>query len=168
MSQSLKRFNKKFKRSSTEEVEIFDDSNYDQQLEDLQHLVRTYKNVRPFYSVDPRQEYKGGQNILEQIEYRILHEEARFIGVKLYAPVGYSPTDPILMGEGNGDCVYKFCIENKIPVTVHCSNSGFACLSKELIVRGHINWDKKIKTVDDEKIKFRRNFLGLKTNEANP
>lgn len=160
----VKAFEDSFKVKSKEEVELFDDSNYELQINELEALADKYNYVKPFFCIDPRREHKDGMNLVELINEKVVN--GKFIGVKMYAPVGFSPTDPALMGDGTKKGVYQFCIENNIPITVHCSDSGFACLSKELTVRGHMNLDNKIFAAPVLSHKFDTHFLGFKPDEA--
>ncbi|MEN8117743.1 MAG: hypothetical protein ABFS16_12230 [Bacteroidota bacterium] len=134
----VKDFHKSFERKSDEEVEIFDDANYEQQIADLEFLAGKYKNIKPFFSVDPRREYKGNVNMADKIKEKILVDDAKFSGIKIYAPAGFSPTDPVLMGTKKQQGIYALCEQNRIPITVHNSNSGFACFSSVLKVRGDV------------------------------
>lgn len=147
--------------------DVFNANNFEQQIKDLEDLSQNDR-VKPFFSIDPRRYYKGHLNLINLIQEKVLSPDAKFIGVKLYAPAGFSPTDPILYGtEDSDEGVYKFCMENKIPITVHCSDSGFACTSRFLKVRGHINQNDSIKFYKDfEKIKFRTKFFSIKAAEA--
>ena len=91
----VKQFEDSFDRKSDEEVEIFDNANYAQQIADLEYLAGEYKTIKPFFSVDPRREYKGKVNLVDKLKEKIIAEDGRFAGVKLYAPAGFSPTDPV-------------------------------------------------------------------------
>ena len=162
----IENFYKNFKVRTDKEVEIFDDANYEKQILDLEHLVKNYPNVKPFFSVDPRQEYKDGLNTIDNLKQKLLGPDAKFKGVKLYAPVGFSPTDAVLMGTKNQQGVYDFCEKNNIPVTVHCSNSGFACLSTNLKVNGHLYLYKKAVRFTREEFTFHYKFLGKNVGEA--
>lgn len=155
----LQAFEDGFNIKSKEEVEIFDNANYDLQLKELKELANDYDNVKPFYCVDPRRQRKDGKNILEELEEHVLN--GPFVGVKMYAPVGFSPTDPILMGTGNDIGVYGWCVKHSIPITVHCSNSGFACLSRRLDVYGHINLKGQIFAAPVAPHKFDIDFLSI-------
>ena len=163
--EQVKEFNKNFDGKSDEEVEIFDDANYEQQLADLEFLAEKYETIRPFFSIDPRREYKDGVNMAEKLKEKLLDENARFSGVKLYAPAGFSPTDPILMGTQNQEGIYAICEKNKIPITVHNSNAGFACLSTVLQVRGHVNLNQMVVKVNGP-LTFENKFFSLKASEA--
>jgi len=134
----VKLFYKSFEGKSDEEVELFDNANYAQQIEDLEYLAGKYKTIRPFFSVDPRREYKGKINTIENLKQKLLGNKAKFAGIKLYAPAGFSPTDPVLMGTAHQKGVYQLCVENNIPITAHNSNSGFACFSTILNVKGYV------------------------------
>ena len=162
----LKKFAKKFDKKSDEEVEIFDDANYAQQIIDLEFLSEKYSSVKPFFSVDPRREYKAGTKMLNLVQEKILDKNAKFAGIKLYSPAGFSPTDPVLMGNDTQEGIYSLCEKNKIPLTVHNSNAGFACLSKELLLNGHIYLNDEIKLVDNYKHTFEYDFFSFKTSEA--
>jgi len=163
----LKDFNKKFDRKSDKEVEIFDDANFHQQIADLEHLASNEKYseiILPFFSVDPRREYHGEINTIENLKQKLTGPGAKFKGVKLYAPAGFSPSDPILMGTEDQKGVYEFCIENDIPITVHNSNAGFACFSNVLNVRGHVNLNDAILQING-RITFNNRLFCLRLKE---
>jgi predicted TIM-barrel fold metal-dependent hydrolase len=158
-------FNKSFMKKPDKDVEIFDHANYDQQISDLEYLAGKYKTILPFFSVDPRREYKGGINMLKKVKEKLLSPGARFAGIKLYAPAGFSPTDPVLMGNTNDKGIYAICQENNIPITVHNSNAGFACLSSVLKVRGQVFLNGNI-FLPEKPIKFRYNFFSPRAGDA--
>lgn len=162
---NVKEFNKSFDKKSDDEVEIFDNANYDQQIIDLEYLAGKYKTIRPFFSVDPRREYKGKINTIDNLEQKLLRADAKFSGVKLYAPAGFSPTDPVLMGTPGQKGVYELCQENSIPITVHNSNAGFACLSTVLNVRGHVYLKGAVVELNGP-ITFENKFFSTKASEA--
>ena len=161
----VKEFNKSFDKKSDDEVEIFDDANFDQQIADLEYLSEKYDTIRPFFSVDPRREYKGEINTIENLKQKLLGNNPKFAGIKLYAPAGFSPTDPVLMGTTKQKGVYALCEEHKIPITVHNSNAGFACLSTILKVRGHVLLNDTVVKLNSP-IKFENKFFSLKASEA--
>jgi predicted TIM-barrel fold metal-dependent hydrolase len=130
-------------------------------------MVNKYSNIKPFFSIDPRREYKGGPLTLETIKEKILAPNAKFFGIKLYSPAGFSPTDPILMGTDNQPGMFELCEKHNIPITAHNSNSGFACFSTYLKVKGDINWEGSIEKVD-KTIKFKNQFIGLKVDGKKP
>ena len=158
----IKKLEKSIKKKTDSDELFFDDSNYYQQIIDLEALAGVYKNVKPFFSVDPRQETRGKTNVVEKLKEKILSKDAKFYGVKLYAPAGFSPTNPVLMGPKG---MYAFCEANKIPITVHNSNSGFSCFSKELKVRGHIFRGNKVEKTRDT-ITFEHDFFSKKIGLA--
>jgi predicted TIM-barrel fold metal-dependent hydrolase len=83
-----------------------------------------------------------------------------FIGVKLYTPNGYSPTDPLLFGSaGKDDCVYKYCEKNKIPVTVHNSYGGFATFMDSVEVTGDVYTSAGLKYLKKELYHFRTKLM---------
>lgn len=135
---NIKAFYKSFEKRSDEEVEIFDNANYVQQIEDLEALAKENKLVKPFFSIDPRREYKGNVNLIDKLKEKVVDPNGLFSGVKIYAPAGFSPTDPILMGTSKQQGIYDLCQQNNIPITVHNSNGGFACFSSILKVRGDV------------------------------
>ena len=161
----IKEFHKSIDRKSVKEMEIFDDGNYEQQVIELEYLAAKNKNIRPFFSVDPRREYSGQANMIALLEDKLLMPDAQFAGIKLYTPAGFSPTDPILMGTSKQKGVYEFCIENKIPITVHNSNAGFACFSRFLRVRGDVYHHNVVMSIDNV-VKFHYDFFSLKAADA--
>jgi len=68
--------------------------------------------IIPFTHFDPRND-----DALELTQKYVL--EHGFKGVKIYPPMGYNPSDPILDG------IYRFCDEhvNGLPVMTHCSGA---------------------------------------------
>lgn len=111
--------------------------------------------VYPFLSADPRQ-----PNILQIVKDNVGANKT-FIGVKLYAPTGYSPTDPLLYSTGDTysdkeDCLYNYCMKNDIPITAHCSDSGFATFNNTAKVKGYIY------TADKDKIEYKDGIIVFK------
>jgi len=103
------------------------------QLKALKSIPKYKERIFPFLAVDPRR-----PGILKYMKENV-GKGKPFIGVKLYTPNGYSPTDPLLYGSaGNDDCVYNYCLKNKIPVTVHSSYGGFATFVDRLEINGDI------------------------------
>lgn len=159
--------------------DIFPEGNYQQQINDLVTLAGNPNNggrVRPFFGIDPRR-YKGNLNgktaeLIAEVKSRCIGPDALWAGVKLYAPAGFSPTDKLLYGtEHEKGGLYAFCEEHEIPLTVHCSQSGFACLAREVILNGHVNFHllpgrDKVVYYDNRNYKFRTEFLSLKVGDA--
>jgi predicted TIM-barrel fold metal-dependent hydrolase/pimeloyl-ACP methyl ester carboxylesterase len=118
---------------------------YQKQLDDMKTLKDRYgDSIFPFLAVDPRRD-KMAQIILKQVG-----EGRPFKGIKLYAPNGYSPTDPRLFDDDsefiNGKSLYSYCIDQKIPIMAHCSSAGYATFAKELELCGDVRIDGKIKS----------------------
>ncbi len=124
------------------------------QLQDMKENPLFRERIFPFLAVDPRrpgiQEYareKVGRGNL-------------FVGIKLYCPNGYSPTDPLLYGHGRQrDGIYAFCEDNGIPVTTHNSLGGFATLAKSVVITGDIYRDGKLISLDRATVKFKDSFF---------
>lgn len=124
------------------------------QLTDLKNNPRYKDMVFPFLAVDPRREG------IAQYARQNVGKGKLFIGVKLYAPTGYSPTDPVLYGpEGERGGIYAFCEDNGIPVTTHNSDGGFATLSKTLMVNGLVYFNGKLVQMNNERLTFKTSIL---------
>jgi predicted TIM-barrel fold metal-dependent hydrolase len=120
------------------------------QLKDLKNTPKYKDRIFPFLAVDPRR-----PGILEYMRQNV-GKGKMFIGVKLYTPNGYSPTDPLLFGSaGSSDCVYSFCEKNKIPITAHNSFGGFATFVDKVEVSGDIYTGRGIKHLEKEFVNFR-------------
>ena len=89
--------------------------------------------IFPFLVVDPRKE-----GIYEIFKEQVVQKK-NFTGVKIYCPIGYSPTHPMLFGKKAGDeCVYSICEKLGIPIIAHCSRGGFVTFQDKIRVTGHI------------------------------
>ncbi len=101
------------------------------QLDDLKEIANN-PNLKdrfmPFLGVDPRR--KDIKTYLTQVG-----KGKFFAGVKVYPPNGFSPADPVLVGENS---VFEHCRMNKIPVISHCSYGGFATPTMSINVNGYI------------------------------
>lgn len=124
-----------------------------QQLEQVKNRPGNYDKILPFLAVDPRRE-----GIIEYAKKNV-GKKKLFSGIKIYTPTGYSPTDPILFGDDNKEGFYAFCQSNKIPITAHCSNSGFATLAGSVFVNGHIWKDGKVVMYNNEELVFKNKIL---------
>jgi hypothetical protein len=119
-------------------LRLFGKRNFQKQFKHLKALKKDNPEmVYPFLSVDPRK--KG---ILDIVKNEV-GKGKDFIGIKLYSPCGYSPTDPVLFGtthrySPNEDCLYNYCIKNDIPITAHNSDSGFATFTNTANINGYI------------------------------
>ncbi len=139
-------------------IPVFDrEKSFMAQMEQLTSLKEKYSEfVFPFLSVDPRR-----PDIIETVKNHVGNDNT-FLGVKLYPPIGFSPTDPVLMGNGG---LYAYCQENRIPITAHCSCGGFATYANRATVTGHIydldedSGKRKIREADHETIEFQNPFL---------
>jgi uncharacterized protein len=88
--------------------------------------------ILPFLAADPRTiERKGFENFMK------IYRDNGFIGMKVYPPLGYEPSHPVLIK------LYKECIKENIPVTTHCCYGGSYSTSKK-----DLNGNK-LKTDDD-------------------
>ena len=128
-------------------LRLFGKKNFEKQFRHLKKLKKNHKElVYPFLSVDPRK--KGILDIVK----REVGKGKDFIGIKLYSPCGYSPTDPVLYGisdhySPDEDCLYNFCLKNDIPITAHNSDSGFATFTNSVKVNGYI-YNKDINNIE--------------------
>lgn len=136
--------------------------NFDQQIKELCNLKIQYTdNMYPFLAVDPRR-----PNMSEYIT-KFVGADKPFRGIKLYAPNGYSPTDPHLFDDAtafvDGQSLYSWCIQNNVPIMAHCSNAGFATFADELEVMGDVYYpmqDPPFEHFDKPtKIHFKYNLL---------
>lgn len=83
------------------------------QHDDLAKLTQKWPGaILPFAAVDPRRPDVLG-------ELKRCTEELGFKGVKLYPPLGYAPSDKVLM-----DQIYPYCVDKNLPVMSHCSRGG--------------------------------------------
>jgi len=110
---------------------------YSKQVKGLSQLKTIYgSDMFPFLATDPRR-----SGIAGDIK-KYVGKGKTFHGIKLYTPNGYSPTDPHLFDPDvsfiDGTCLYKWCIDNDIPIMVHNSDAGFATFTDRLQVYGDI------------------------------
>ncbi len=126
-------------------------SSYQRQLDNVKTLKEKYPDfVFPFYGIDPRRPES------KQTYKKHLFPNGIYRGIKLYAPAGFSPLDPVLM---DTDGVYAFCQENNIPITVHCSYGGFATLMKTVRINGWIHDKGNLIKIDNKLVEFQKNGL---------
>lgn len=81
---------------------------YIKQINELGELSLKYPNIIPFIHIDPRR--KEFMSYLKRS-----YEYYGFKGIKLYPNVGYLPFDKRLIP------AYKYCSDNNMQVTTHCS-----------------------------------------------
>lgn len=114
--------------------------NQERQLADLQ--AKYPGKVFPFFAVDPRRKenyrLENDSYDLSPILNRLVVNGGHFYGIKLYTPNGYSPADPMLMA------LYEYCEKQSIPITAHCSGSGFASFAKTIPVQGLVYRNDKV------------------------
>jgi predicted TIM-barrel fold metal-dependent hydrolase len=119
------------------------------QIEEIKNHPVYKDKVFPFLAVDPRR-----PGIADYARNK-MGKGNLFVGLKLYCPTGYSPTDPLLYGtEGNRDGLYAFCEDNGIPVTTHNSDGGFATLANSVFITGDIHINGKLHQLNNERVKF--------------
>jgi hypothetical protein len=85
-------------------------------------FLESYKKIEIDRLLSPEQKVPSEQRSEEEKEiYRYL-----FSGIKLYPPLGFNPwpEDNEREKEKNRG-LFKFCRDNKIPVTTHCNNGGW-------------------------------------------
>jgi predicted TIM-barrel fold metal-dependent hydrolase len=128
-------------------------SGYYKQLQELKELKVQYGgDIFPFIATDPRREGMG-ELIMEYI-----YEKNIFHGIKLYCPNGYSPTDKHFMDESfvKSKPLYEWCCDNKIPIMAHNSDSGFATMTNNLEVNGHVlKANMNTELYENKNLKFR-------------
>jgi predicted TIM-barrel fold metal-dependent hydrolase len=151
------------------------ETSYEKQIREMLALSNNPEYgqyVIPFFSVDPRRADTPEKAVayLNDIKKNVGKDKS-FAGIKLYCPLGYSPTDPFLYGskdgDGTEDCLYKFCQDNKIPITAHCSDAGFATFARYAKVSGYIfsnesTAKEKVVYVENKMIDFGTTVLGAK------
>jgi predicted TIM-barrel fold metal-dependent hydrolase len=105
-------------------------SSYKKQLQDMIALKENFPStIFPFIAIDPRRE-----GIIDAFIHEIYPQQV-FTGVKLYTPLGYSPTDYDLIKKGG---LYDFCEKHQIPITAHHSNVGFATPLQDVEIFGDV------------------------------
>lgn len=165
LHENIRQLIHQMKKGSPGDLSLFDDANYDQQIIELEGMAKKYSNIKPFFGIDPRREYRGGPQLIATVQKKILDTDACFSGIKMYAPAGFSPTNQLLMGNDEQTGLYALCVQHNIPITVHNSNAGFACFSNYLRVNGHIHLDQTIQKVNGV-IKFNNEFIGIRNKGA--
>ncbi|PLX21690.1 MAG: hypothetical protein C0597_03080, partial [Marinilabiliales bacterium] len=193
-NRTFKKPNREIMKKIIKEIDLFDEyldrkaknnewlisnKDYQKQIDDHGKLALANKRIKPFLAIDPRMQ-RNLVNPKDNYLYdyvasyfdNIPANERQFYGIKLYAPIGFSPTDPILVGDENNKSIYKYCIDNDIPITVHNSNSGFSCFSNDLDVSGWVYYREKRRKnykliqCDNRRIKFRKKFFSISLNKA--
>lgn len=114
--------------------------NFTTQVNELKRLKKKYpRRIYPFLGIDPRRDeddLKG--KLMELIKARV-GKGKTFSGIKLYTALGYSPTHPFLYDRDRGKpTLYRWCEQNRIPLTVHFSSTGFAHINDKTPVKGDV------------------------------
>lgn len=155
---------------------------YETYIDEVSQTVKKYPfRIMPFVMFDPRR-----KDAYDLCTKAIL--EKGFIGIKMYPAMGYSPSpiqtrnpdsieNPKLKQilektlEGcnreevaeNLEKIYKFCTENKVPITVHCGLGGSYDLRLDksednLFLTDPENWEH---VMSDERYRLKVNFAHL-------
>lgn len=131
---------------------------FEEQISQIKKLkdIPEYKNkIFPFLAVDPRR-----PGIVQYAKDNV-GKGKLFIGVKIYCPNGYSPTDTLLFGrKGHREGLYAYCEDNGIPITAHNSDGGFATLSKSVEIDGLFHVNGQLIQLNKERLKFKNSILG--------
>ena len=99
---------------------------FEKQVWELIALRKAHPDcVFPFFAVDPRRigimdVVTKGRRFLPN-EAPLVGPNGPFFGIKLYPRLGYTPQDVERLCPG----FYGWCEDNEIPITLHCSASGF-------------------------------------------
>lgn len=142
-------------------LEMFEKTNFQNQIDELETLALRCSRVKPFLGIDARRSKK--LDLVQLVKEKIIDKGALFAGVKLYAPTGFSPTHPALFGSGG---VYEICERHRIPITVHCSSEGFSTQANSVKIEGLVNLNNKLVQMDNEIIRFGIPFFSLRMRAA--
>ena len=147
---------------------LFSRENYLVQYNQLQTLAQNDPNVLPFYNMDPRQNmYEQNVDVQAEIKANLSGPNPLFKGLKIYCNLGYTPLDKVYMGTAQQEGIFAWCEREQIPITVHCSRAGFACLTNSVKINGKYYRDDRIQPKPaDGIVKFKLDVIGLKAGEA--
>lgn len=128
-------------KEDMQELQAYD--HFAKQEQQLCDLVMKYPDrIYPFFAIDPRRkelfDNPEKQLGINKIISRLRLNGGLFSGIKLYTPNGYSPSDERLLP------LYEYCQSYQIPITAHCSASGFASFAPSIDVRGAIYENGKV------------------------
>ena len=121
--------NQGLKASISDGVEL--SKGFEKQIWELMKLRNAHpESVFPFLAVDPRRigimdVITKGKHFLPK-EAPLVGKNGPFFGIKLYPRLGYKPMDVETLCPG----LYKWCQDNDIPITFHCSKTGFPPMPK--------------------------------------
>ncbi len=90
-----------------------------------------------------------------------------FAGIKLYPPLGFDPWpqgDAKQMEKVNN--LYSLCQEKQIPITVHCSDGGFATVDNAQDLTNPVKWEQVLNVYPQLKLNLAHfgnqgDFLGI-------
>lgn len=78
-----------------------------------------------------------------------------FSGIKLYPPVGFDPFPINDQKEFEKvDFLYKFCSQNNIPITTHCSDGGFVTVKNNMELTNPARWEYVLIRYPNLKLNF--------------
>jgi len=148
---------------SNRSVNFFKNS-FEVQLRELIALKKKMPDrVYPFFSIDPRREKTLKHGVLGEIK-KYVGEGKPFIGLKIYTGLGYSPTHPVLF-DGKKS-VYAWCEKNRIPITAHYGETGFAHVLTDAKIEGDIYYPPSGDIIpmeeysSDRVIRYEKNYMG--------
>jgi predicted TIM-barrel fold metal-dependent hydrolase len=131
---------------------------FERQIWELMELRKAHpESVFPFFAVDPRR--IGIMDVVTKGKYFLPNEaplvskNGPFFGIKLYPRLGYKPDDV----EKHCPGFYKWCRDNGIPITFHCSKTGFPPSLTDWKYDGFgdpDNWNGILKSHPDLRIDF--------------
>jgi len=106
-----------------------------EQTADLLAGIKAYERTtsRHFFTIHPFMGINPALCPLDKVRSMLAQGfgNKTFSGLKLYPPLGFDPW-PVTKEESEKiDLIYSFCIEQGIPLTVHCSDEGFDALGRE-------------------------------------
>ena len=77
-----------------------------------------------------------------------------FAGIKLYPQLGFDPYPDSAEEMEKVDCLYQFCIDRRIPITTHCSDSGFKVGDYDAFTTPTGKWKKVIEKYPELTLNF--------------
>lgn len=112
-----------------------------EQVDIMEEVAKLRPGVHPFLGVDPLADWAETEALLRRCFARSDGSCNGFVGVKLYPPMGFSPSNnehlvaldsKLEQVDVNLGRLYRFCDEYDVPIMAHCN------LSKETVT-GHQN-----------------------------
>ncbi len=114
----------------------------------LEKYFGNYKGLKSDYIYEFEENIKKFNGDIASINPNI------FLGIKVYPPLGFNPWPENEKAElKKVETLYKFCVEKNIPITAHCSDSGFAYDYSEDYSNPD-NWEKVLNSYKNLKINF--------------